>query len=412
MNSDAKTLLKEAVHHHSSFGLKSLEERLFTSWFGGFFYNQIWEDPRVDMEALELTPGSRLLAIASGGCNVLNYLAKVSDIMIHAVDLNPCHIYLTRLKLAAVQFLPTYEDFFGFFGCPFLRENRENYYRYLRDKLDETTRAFWDGGNWLRRRVLGPRIDYFTKNLYDYARLGCFLRFVHGLARLARRDLGALLEAKTQEGQLRIFEEYVEPFFDHWLVKALGRIPYVLFGLGIPPRQYEALKKETNGHLVDFYRERVRKLACYYPVEDNYFTWQAFSRSYDYQKKRAIPDYLRKENYETIKRAVGQVHTEITSLHAYIKAQPDDSLDRFALLDAQDWMKPQEIAELWGEIARVGRPGTRIIFRTASSVSPIEEALPNDLRLRFFREYALSQRLFEKDRSAIYGGFHVYSMLV
>ena len=50
-------------------------ERLFTLMFQGFVYNQIWEDPSVDLEALELQPHHRLLTIACGGCNILNYLA-------------------------------------------------------------------------------------------------------------------------------------------------------------------------------------------------------------------------------------------------------------------------------------------------------------------------------------------------
>ena len=47
---------------------------MFTFWFNSFVYNQIWEDPRVDLKALALTPESRMLTISSGGCNVLNYL--------------------------------------------------------------------------------------------------------------------------------------------------------------------------------------------------------------------------------------------------------------------------------------------------------------------------------------------------
>jgi S-adenosylmethionine-diacylglycerol 3-amino-3-carboxypropyl transferase len=411
MLANANALLKEAVHHHPFFRFKGLQERLFTSWFGGFFYNQIWEDPRVDLEALQLDSNNRMLAIASGGCNILNYLANASSTTIHAVDLNPCHIYLTRLKLAALEYLPDYEDFFAFFGCCNCSENLQNYYRYICDKLDEATRAFWEGGNWLRRRFLGARINYFETNLYDHSRLGCFLRFVHAVARLARRDVTALLNARTPEEQRQIFDSYIAPFFDHWAVRAIGRVPFFLFGLGIPPRQLEALRKESNGQLAHFYRERVKKLACDHPVEDNYFTWQAFSRSYDTKERRALPDYLRQEKYEIAKEAVGRVHTEIDSLHAYLKRQPNHSLDRFVFLDAQDWMKAQEIMDLWREITRVGRPGSRIIFRTASSVSPIEAVLPADLRARFLREDELSRRLFEKDRSAIYGGFHIYSMI-
>jgi len=104
------------------------------------------------------------------------------------------------------------------------------------------------------------------------------------------------------------------------------------------------------------------------------------------------------------------VTTKIDSLSAYLRTQPANSLDRFVFLDAQDWMKPADLYELWNEVARVGRNASRIIFRTASSVSPIEKALPEDLRARFTYEEDLSERLHSRDRAAIYGGFHVYAL--
>ena len=91
-------------------------ERLFTISFNGLVYNQIWEDPRVDIEGLRLDEDSRILAISSGGCNILNYLT-IEPRSIIAVDLNASHLALTRLKLAAVAYLPSHEALFRFFGC-------------------------------------------------------------------------------------------------------------------------------------------------------------------------------------------------------------------------------------------------------------------------------------------------------
>ena len=107
--------LKKAVHHHKLASKRGMLERMFTMWFRGFVYNQIWEDPRVDAEALQLGPESSLLTISSGGCNVLNYLIHKPKRIV-AVDLNHNHMCLTRLKLAAIQHLPDYESFYNFFG--------------------------------------------------------------------------------------------------------------------------------------------------------------------------------------------------------------------------------------------------------------------------------------------------------
>ena len=94
--------LRQAVHRHKLATRQGLQERLFTLAFSGLVYPQIWEDPLVDLEALALQEGERLIAIASGGCNILSYLAA-SPARITAVDLNRAHVALVRLKLVGLE---------------------------------------------------------------------------------------------------------------------------------------------------------------------------------------------------------------------------------------------------------------------------------------------------------------------
>ena len=409
MISNEAVLVREAVHASSLKTRTTLMERLFTVWFDSFVYNQIWEDPRVDLEALELNSKSRVLTIASGGCNAVTYLQKRPD-AIFAVDINRSHIYLTRLKLAALKSLPSHTDFFNFFGCADSDTNLSNYYQYVSQHLDAASRAFWEGGSWLRKKTTGPRIDYFANNFYNYAKLGYLLRFCHQLARIFRRDPSKLLAAGSLKEQEEIFDATVAPFLDNRIIQAIGKQPLILFSLGIPPRQLEALRKDMTGDVISLYRERLKRLMCEFPIEDNYFAWQALSCGYDRSNRRAIPDYLRAENYNTIKENVDRVTTLVTPITAFLKQQPKHSLDRFVFLDAQDWMEREQLEELWREIARTGRPGTRIIFRTGAISSPIETALPESLRKNFVYARERSKQLHKLDRSAIYGGFHLYSI--
>lgn len=402
-------LLEDAVHQHSPLSRHGISERLFTFWFNSFVYNQIWEDPRVDLEAMEVTDTTRILTISSGGCNVLNYLAKSPE-KIHAVDLNRNHICLLKLKLAALRHLPDYEDFFLFFGCANDKRNWANYQAHLAEHMDPEMKRFWEGGNLIRRLFFGPRIKYFTKNFYDYAKLGYFLRFLHIIMKVHRRDPARLLTASTSAEQRRIYEEDIEPFFDHWLVRGAGKMPLALYSLGIPPQQFRAMETETGGGMINVYRERIERLACDFPIDDNYFGWQAFGRSYDRAFRRALPEYLQPQNFDTLRDNVGRVETHVGTLTGFMRTQPAKSLDRFVFLDSQDWMKPAQMEELWSEVARVGRPGTRVIFRTAASQSPIETALSPELRKKFTYQEERSLKLFKKDRSSIYGGFHLYTM--
>ena len=108
-----ETTLHSAVRSEKASSKQGFLQKLFAVWFDAFVYNQIWEDPRVDLQALQLDENSRVLTISSGGCNALNYLLQ-GPRSVTAVDLNRHHIYLLNLKIAAVNYLPSYEDFFDF----------------------------------------------------------------------------------------------------------------------------------------------------------------------------------------------------------------------------------------------------------------------------------------------------------
>jgi S-adenosylmethionine-diacylglycerol 3-amino-3-carboxypropyl transferase len=285
------------------------------------------------------------------------------------VDLNANHMSLTRLKLAAIKHLPDYDSFYKFFGYGRHDDNLPNYRRYIRDTLDPQTRAFWESSDWPGRKVGPRRIGYFKRGLYEKAKLGQFFRVVHGLAKGMRRDPARLLTARTLADQQRIFEETYAALFRNRLVRWMGRQPVAVYSLGIPPSQHAAMLEEQGGDggkLFDMYRERVKRLACGFPLDDNYFAWQAFGRRYDHEGRRALPDYLKRENYEKIKSLVDRVETHVASLADHLRTEQPGAL--------------------------------------------IEAALPPDLRGRFRYEEERSRQLHREDRSAIYGMFHLYEL--
>src|ERR1700679_2122515 len=132
-----------------------------------------------------------------------------------------------------------------------------------------------------------------------------------------------------------------------------------------------------NGDAIEVLRERVERLACDFPVKDNYFAWQAFGRSYDLDRREAVPAYLREDNYAELKARIGGVSVHHASLVDYLKRQPAQSLNRYVLLDAQDWMSREQLAALWAQIDRTADSrDAKVIFRTAGAESPLEESLP------------------------------------
>ena len=187
-------------------------------------------------------------------------------------------------------------------------------------------------------------------------------------------------------------------------------MPVTMFGLGIPPQQYNELKQDLTSekNIIEIYRERVKRLACDYPISENYFAWQAFARKYDTKDRVAIPDYLREENFQVLKANASRISTSIGSVTDEIKNSTYGAFNRFVFLDAQDWMDEKTITDLWTAIAENAESGSRIIFRTASAFSPVETKLPASLREKFVDQQEFSRELFKQDRASIYGGFHLY----
>ena len=399
-------LLERAAHQRPATTKRGALERLFTLMFKGFVYNQIWEDPAVDLEALKLEPHHRLITIASGGCNVLNYLAAGPKAIV-AVDLNPNHVALTRLKLQALQHLPDHDSFFRFFGIAKDKTNRKVFDNFLSARLDAETRRYWE-----RRMPLhGRRINMFARNLYRYGLLGRFIGVLHTLAKLHGKRLPDILSAKNVEEQRVLFDRTIAPLFDNRLVRFMSRMPVTYYGLGIPPAQYDELVASAHdGNPVTTLRERVERLACDFPIADNYFAWQAFGRGYDIEGRNAVPDYLRRQNYETIKGRVNRVEVHHASMTDFLAAQPARSLHRYVLLDAQDWMSAEQMTALWVEIDRTAdAEDARVIFRTAGKDSPLPKKLPAALLGHWVYLAPESRAFHARDRSSIYGGFHVYA---
>ena len=395
--------LKKAVRRNRAFSREGLLERLFERLFRGLVYTQIWEDPEIDLEALELEPSSHVVAIASGGCNVLSYLTA-DPAHITAVDLSRAHVALNRLKLVAADRLPSWEMFHRFFGAADDEANIEAYERLIAPRLDPQSRAYWEGRTLqhLGRR----RISIFAHNVYRHGVLGRFIGIAHATARVYGVNLSEILSARSLEEQRMFFESVLAPLFDKPAVRWATANRLSLYGLGIPPAQYEALAGGST--MGDVLRERVERLACGFSLNDNYFAWQAFGRRYSDDDEGPLPPYLRREQFAVVRARVDRVEVLNRSITEYLTACADGSRDRYVLLDAQDWMTDAQLNALWTEITRTARPGARVIFRTAAAPSLLPGRIDPWLLQRWEYQEEASRSFTRRDRSAIYGGFHLY----
>lgn len=380
-----------------------LLDKAFALAFRGLVYAQIWEDPEVDMDGLDIRPDSRVVTILSGGCNALSYLVA-DPAHITAVDLNTAHVALGRLKIASARHLPDHAHFRRFFAEADTADNVRAYHRFVAPHLDEMSRRYWEGRDLVGRR----RIGGFSRGIYKRGLLGNFIGLAHLVARLYRVDLKAMVSAPTIEDQRRIFEDKLAPVFDRRFVRWLTDQPASLFGLGIPPAQFDALAGDER--MASVLRRRLEKLACDFPVGENYFAWQAFSRGYGKSPECPLPPYLQERNHGILRERIDRLDIRHSSMTEHLASEPDQSLDRYILLDAQDWMDDAQLNELWREITRTARPGARVLFRTAAEPSLLPGRVADDILGRWDYARDTSLELTAADRSSIYGGVHLYCL--
>ncbi|SNR60654.1 DUF3419 family protein [Puniceibacterium sediminis] len=398
---DIPRQLGAAVHQNSALNRTGLLERLFSRLFHGLVYPQIWEDPVVDMAALNLRPGEHLFCIASGGCNAMSYLTARPG-SVTAVDLSPAHVALGRLKVTAAQHL-TQADFLAFFGGADSAANVGVYDLLIAPHLDADSRAYWEGRSMGRRRI-----TLFARGFHRFGLLGRFIGTLHVVSRLGGLTYAPLLNAQSLDEQKQFYEDRILPVLDSRPVRWMARRRASLFGLGIPPAQYDKLAADGGGAVLPVLKERVRKLACDFPIAENYFAWQAFGRKYAPIGPGSLPPYLEPQNFAAIRAGAANVAVLNRSMTDLLGERNAGSLDAYVLLDAQDWMNDAQLNALWQQISRTARPGARVIFRTGGADDILPGRLSPALLDRWAYDAKASQTGFVNDRSAIYGGFHLY----
>ncbi|KAJ3059263.1 hypothetical protein HK102_010082, partial [Quaeritorhiza haematococci] len=201
--------------------------------FNTYIYAFAWEDPRVDMEFMDLTPESRMLTITSGGCNVLEYAAKVGLARIHSVDLNPCQNNMLELKLAGLVSLD-YQDFWSLFGEGYIPNFHKLLDTHLSPHLSPYAYHFWKQNssfkNFFKTGCSGLAIRVFS-----------WVVKVKGLEGTVRR----MCHAETLEEQWRVWEDEVRPhFLSTWLIRVLNNDRFLWGALGVPPAQMQMLLEE------------------------------------------------------------------------------------------------------------------------------------------------------------------------
>lgn len=397
-------LIHQAVRHSTFTGLRSLGNRLFARMAGRVVFAQCWEDAETDLAALQLPPGQRIVTIAAAGCNALAYLST-RPAAVHAVDVNADQLAMLSLKKAALTGLPDYPSLLDFLGNADQLPNLQRYRRHIASLLPVSARQYWERHDWRGQ----PRYSRFARNAYRHSLPGHIIGLAHGLARLLGKQPASLARANSREEQCSLFEQHIAPALRHPLMRILCRLDSMFYSLGIPPAQLAVLRQQAHGDLPALLEARLRRLACDFPLAGNPYAQQAFARRYRTSQQHGLPLYLQARHYDTLRQHLSRLHSHHQHLTDFLAERPPQSVDAFVLRDIPDWMDTLQLNALWRQITRTAAPGAKVLFRSGGMASPLTGRLAPQLLACWQTDPHANRLLHARDRSALYGGLHLYT---
>ena len=346
-----------------------------------------WEDPESDHSALRIKCNDVVQAITSGGCNVLGFLLYDPK-EIYSVDINPAQSYLLELKIAAIRSFD-FKDFIAFAGLTDC-DNRIALYNKLKQFLSRNAVGFWDKHTKIIEKgfIMNGKYERFIKLA------GKFISILQG----RKRVLG-LFEKKTQQEQ--------EIYFDRvWNTRRYKYIFKILFNKRMLARRglvadYFVFDDGSKSFADSFYN-RSRKAFRNIPIENNYFL--SLYLLGKFSNPDEVPAYLKKDNFEIIKSRIDRIRIITGEAQQWVDTMPDRSIDCFALSNICELMSEQETHTLFAAVARTANEGARIIFRNLM----IPREVPKDLQALIKKDQSLSRKLYENDRSFVYGKIAAY----
>lgn len=374
--------------------------RLFAAVHGrNLVYNQCWEDPALDREALGLSSRDRVLVITSAGCNALDYALAGSQVL--AVDVNPRQNHLLELKRAGIRALD-YEAFFELFGrggSPRVRE----LYAEIRPQLPETSRRFWDG----EIRLFDPKRTR-GGSFYYAGSSGLFaLACVTWLRRVARiwDDVERLLSCRSLDEQLGIYRGALRDRLQAALPSGLIGHGAVMALVGVPEPQRRMVRLRPGG-FARYLRDCLDHVMSVTPLSQNYFWSVYLTGSYT---RGCCPQYLSCEGFARLKAGLVDRIEVFTGSITECLAREQPPIDAFVLLDHMDWLatQPGVLEDEWRGIFRAAAPGARVIFRSGGEDVTF---LPRSVLRRLGFEYERARVLHRRDRVGTYGSFHIAAL--
>jgi len=349
-----------------------------------------WEDPQSDKHALKIKQDDTVMAITSGGCNILGFLL-FNPKEVYCVDINLAQSYVLQLKIAAIKTLD-FDEFIEFSGLVEY-PHRTILFEKIKQELSKEAMFFWQEHEKVivNGFIMAGKYERFVK----FA--GKFLKLLQG-----RRRVENLFQSKTLEEQNLYFDNV-------WNTKRFKYLFKILFNKKMLAKRglvtdYFTFDDGSSSFAESFYK-RSRKAFRDLPIESNYFV--SLYLLGKYKNPDQVPDYLLRKNFNIIKKRLDRIKIITSDAQGWLNSMEVNSLDCFALSNICELMSEDETERLFTAVKRTAKPNARVIFRNLM----IPREVPESLKEEIVKDEALSKYIFDNDRSFVYGKVAAYNVV-
>ena len=368
-------------------------------------YSQCWEDTEVLLESLNIQENDICFGILSAGDNIFSMLAENPKKVV-ALDISFPQIALAKLKKEVFNSL-SYEEMLEFMGV-MKSDKRIEIYDRIKEKLDKEVKEYWDfNRESIEKGIIhAGKFEKFFKIFREK-----ILLFVHSKKRIEK-----LLEKKSRQERIEYYDKYWNNF--RWkLMFKLFFSKYIVGKLGRDKEFFRYAEKNISEEM----KERSRYALCELNPYENPYINYILTGNY---RKDCLPYFLRKENFDKIRKNLHKVEILQSSVEEYLD-QIDFKINKFNLSDIFEYMSAENYSKLMGKIYDnaennallaywnliVERNSEKLDYKKTDSEIAVTGKETNVNGKKYERMKELDRKLHEKDMTFFYTDFVVEKVI-
>ena len=368
-------------------------------------YSQCWEDTEVLLESLNIQENDICFGILSAGDNVFSMLAENPKKVV-ALDISFPQIALAKLKKEVFNSL-SYEEMLEFMGV-MKSDKRVKIYDRIRENLDKEVKEYWDfNKDAIEKGIIHTgKFEKFFKIFREK-----ILPFVHSKKRIEK-----LLEKKSIQERMEYYDKHWNNF--RWkLMFKLFFSKYIVGKLGRDKEFFRYAEKNISEEM----KERSRYALCELNPYENPYINYILTGNY---RKDCLPYFLRKENFDKIRKNLHKVEILQSSVEEYLD-QIDFKINKFNLSDIFEYMSAENYSKLMEKIYDnaednallaywnliVERNSEKLDYKKTDSEIAVTGKETNVNGEKYERMKELDRKLHEKDMTFFYTDFVVEKVI-